>query len=450
MVTPQTAQEAVDGTSSADTGLPAYFVIALIAIVVPISFEIGGLFLTASRAVLLCVTPVLLIRFFQGQYGALNKGDILFGLFLAWFALANLYHAPGRFVTFVGSNFVIIAGGYLLGRCCIRGPRAFRQMIILYGCLVLVSLPFAFYEMRTGEMPVARFLEKIPGISSSKDVEYPSRNDLERVQFVFVHPIHYGLFCAYIFALIAIGLRETMSFSLRWGWALLIGVCCFTSGSSGPFTGILIAVMLILYGALTGGRWKFLIWLSVISYVILEVLSNRPAYFVIIEKMAFNPGTAFGRRLILEAGIAQVTRTPIFGTPHALPLPFWMTGSLDNYWLLVAVAYGIPAFVFLMGAYFYVIIKACKADLTAAPHLAALRKGWVIGMIGSIFALATVAIWSELLSLTFLMFGSGVWLMGATAKPTQELEPQTAEPKRPSTRYTRFPVTQRANRQASS
>lgn len=145
MVMPKTTQGGDGIASPSDAGLPAYFVIALIAIIVPISFEIGSLFLTASRVVFLCLTPVLLIKFLKGDYGAFNKADMLFGLFLAWFALANLYHAPGRFVTFVGSNFVIIAGGYLLGRCCIRGPRAFQQMIILYGCLVLASLPFAFY-----------------------------------------------------------------------------------------------------------------------------------------------------------------------------------------------------------------------------------------------------------------------------------------------------------------
>lgn len=428
------------GSWSDDKGLPAYFIIALISMVIPINFEIGDLFLTASRVTLLFITPVLLIRFLAGHYGPMTRTDILIGLFLAWFALAMLIHKPGQFVTFVGSNFVIIAGAYLLGRCCIRGPRAFRQMIVLYGLLVLFSLPFAIYEMITSEMPIARMIEQIPGVSSSRDVNYPSRNELERVQFVFVHPIHYGLFCSYIFAMVAIGLRDSLPFVVRWSWGLAIAFACFTSGSSGPFTGVLIAMALILYGALTGGRWKFLIWSSVILYAILEVLSNRPAYFVIIEKLAFNPGTAYGRRVILDSGLLQVRRTPIFGTPNPLPLPHWMTGSLDNYWLLVAVAYGIPAFVFLMSAYVYTLIKASRTDLSADPRLAALRKGWVIGLIGSMFALATVAVWSELLSLTFLVFGSGVWLTNAGAFLAGEAAQADREPDKPARRYTRFPA----------
>ena len=423
-----------------DRGLPIYFVIALIAMVVPITFEVGGLFLTASRLVLLFVTPILLIRLFGGHYGALTKADVLFGLFLTWFAMAMFLHWPSRFLTFVGSNFVIIAGGFLLGRCCIQGPRAFRQFIILYGLLVLFSLPFGIYEMFTSEMPIARFLEKIPGIASSKDVDYPSRNELERVQFVFVHPIHYGLFCSYVFAMVAIGLRDSLPFVVRWAWAMAIAFACFTSGSSGPFTGILISMALILYGAISGGRWKIFIWTFVIFYAVLEVLSNRPAYFVIIEKMAFNPGTAYGRRLILDAGLLQITRTPIFGTANPLPLPHWMTGSLDNYWLLVAVAFGVPAFVFLMSSYVYTIIKVCRPDLSADPKLAALRKGWVIGLIGSMFALATVAIWSELLSLTFLVFGSGAWLMKARAASDDTAIPPEDIPEKPRHRYTRFPA----------
>ena len=423
-----------------DRNLPFYLTIALMTMVVPLSFEIGTLFMTGSRALLLVITPMLLIGLLRGKYGKISRVDIMFALFICWFSLANLVQAPSRFVTFVGSNFVIIVGAYLMGRCGIRGPRAFRQLIYLYGTLVLLSLPFALYEMETSKMLIARWLEHIPGIATSADVNYPSRNELERVQFTFVHPIHYGLFCCYIFAMVAVGLRDSLPFVLRWTWALLIGLCCFTSGSSGPFTGILIAVVLILYGFLAGGRWKLLMWSSAVFYAILEALSNRPAYFVIIEKMAFNPGTAYGRRIILEAGLLQVTRTPVFGTPYSLPLPPWMTGSLDNYWLLLAVAYGIPAFVFLFGAYVYALIRASKYDLSAEPRLAALRKGWVIGLIGSMFALATVAIWSELMSLTFLIFGSGQWLMNIRPVPagkasgTPPVADDTARP------FTRFPA----------
>lgn len=420
--------------------LPAYFIIALFTMVVPVSFEIGSLFLTASRAVLLFITPVLLIRLLRGYYGVITKTDILFGLYIAWFALANLVHAPSSFITFVGSNFVIIAGGYLLGRCAIRGPRAFRQMIILYGILVLLSLPFAIYEMNTSDMLIPRWLEQIPTISTSRDVNYPSRNELERVQFTFVHPIHYGLFCGYIFALVAIGLRESLPFVVRWVWAIAIGFCCFTSGSSGPFTGILISMILIFYATLSGGRWKLLMWSSSILYIILEIFSNRPAYFVIIEKMAFNPGTAYGRRIILEAGLQQVTRTPFFGTPNRLPLPLWMSGSLDNYWLLLAVAFGIPAFVFLFGAYVYTLIKVCKYDMSADPRLSALRNGWVIGLIGSMFALATVAVWSELMSLTFVVFGSGIWLMNIRPVADAEAPEAPLDVDRTTPQYTRFPV----------
>ena len=421
------------GSGQSDRGLPAYFIIALLAMVIPLTFEVGALFMTASRTVLLFVTPVLLIRLFGGYYGALTKTDILFGLFVAWFGLAILVQSPERFLTFVGSNFIIMVGAYLLGRCAVRGVRAARQMIVLYGLLVLFSLPFALYEMITGDMPIARLLELIPGISSSADLEYPSRNALERVQFVFVHPIHYGLFCAYIFAMIAVGLRHYLPFALRWSWALVIAFCCFTSGSSGPLLAILISMALIVYGALSGGRWKLLIATLAGLYIVLELLSNRPIYYVIIEKLAFNPGTAYGRRLILDAGLEQITRTPLFGTPAPLPLPDWMTGSLDNYWLLVAVAYGVPALAFLLAAYLYALIQTCRRDFTDDPPLAALRDGWVIAVIGAMFALATVAVWSEILSLTFLVFGSGVWLMNAQAAPALRPTPERQAP-----RYTRF------------
>lgn len=426
------------GTDHDDPNLPIYAVITLLLLTFPLSFQIGTLLLTGSRVMLLILTPVLLIGLLAGRYGAIRRTDILFALFFIWFALAVLIHTPGRFVTYAGSNFLIMAGAYLTGRCAVRGPRAFRQLIWLYGGLVLLSLPFALYEMTTSEMPIPRLLDHIPGVQGSPDLDYPARNALERVQFTFVHPIHYGLFCCYIFAMVAVGLRGSLPSAVRWPWALAIALCCFTSGSSGPFAGILIAVMLIFYGALSGGRWTLLIWSSGILYALLEVLSNRPAYYVIVEKLAFNPGTAYGRRLILEAGLAQAMRTPLFGTSAKLPLPPWMTGSLDNYWLLLAVAYGIPAFVFLFGAYVHTLVQACRSDLSATPVLAALRQGWVIGLLGSMFALATVAIWSELLSLTFLILGSGQWLLTLRTCPADAVaDPVTARTGLP---YSRFPL----------
>ena len=56
------------------------------------------------------------------------------------------------------------------------------------------------------------------------------------------------------------------------------------------------------------------------------------------------------------------------------------------------------------------------------------------------FSLATVAIWSEIMSLTFLVFGSGAWLMSAHMNTGQDEASSQNDATRPVSPYTRFPT----------
>ncbi|MGH1424006.1 MAG: O-antigen ligase family protein [Pseudooceanicola sp.] len=423
--------------------LPFLFYVVFLALFMPVFFDIGSLHMSASRLVLLFLTPIMFLQLFSGRAGKVQPTDVMILLFMIWFAISIFVNNRSAFVTFVGSNMLILFGGYLAGRVYVRGPRAFRQMVFLYGGLVLFTLPFALYESRTSVMWIARMIDQLPMVSSSQDVDYPQRHGLYRVQVIFTHPIHYGLFNTVCFAYVMVGLRDQLKSSARWMWAGVILLCCFLSVSSGPLLGIIAQIALIMYAQMTRGvkiRWKVLMGTLATLYVLLDILSSRPAYYAIIERLAFNSGTAYVRKILLEYGTAQIARTPVFGVGYnTWDLPAYMTGSLDNYWLMTALVYGLPALVFLAGAYLYTLIKAGRVDLEGDREQTNMRLGWSISTVGTMLSLATVAVWSEMASLIFLTLGCGVWLLEAKARRTGEESTLPDTPPERRNQFTRFP-----------
>jgi hypothetical protein len=87
-----------------------------------------------------------------------------------------------------------------------------------------------------------------------------------------------------------------------------------------------------------------------------------------------------------------------------------MTGSVDNFWLYLALRFGVPTFLFLAGAYLISMIRIGGRNFRSDPDLLAVRRAWMFTQVSTCLVLATVAIWGEAYSLVLLMLGSGVWL----------------------------------------
>lgn len=436
----QPAAKEVTRRSGDSLPLAAYLV--FLAFILPVSFNVGSLELSISRTLLLILTPILFVRLLSGSAGPIRTPDVLILLFMLCFAVSIFLYNRAAFVTFVGSQMVILLGAYLTGRVLIRGPKAFLQYIKLYGVACLVLLPLALYESLTSRMIVVELINSLPGVSSAYQSDTSPRLGLERAQVVFDHPIHYGLFNTLAFGLIFIGLRGRISNAKRWLWAGLAGAGCFLGLSSGPLVGILAQVSLLVFAVIfrtVRNRWWMLVGFSGVGYILLDLVSSRPAYYAVVERLAMSSQSAFLRRLILEYGVEQIKRKPLFGIGYnSFPLPSFMTGSLDNYWLMVAITHGLPALLFLLGAHFYILIVGGRRDLGGDPGQENLRMAWAIATVGIMVSLATVAVWSDMASIIFMSLGSGVWLVGARAsRPVDQAEPLPET--RHQSRFTRFP-----------
>ncbi len=432
------------GAAGAVHRRPWIAIFALITLMLPISVDAGSLHLTPSRTYFLVTSPFLLFGLVTGKYGRFNGVDGLVLGYMAWRTMIPFIHNPDVALQYAGSNTVIFLGGYLCARCSIRSANDFRIAAKLLGAFVIFSVPFAISEAMTSRMIIPRFLEMIPFITSVSDVNYRPRMGLNRVQFVFAHPILYGLFCSLGVATYFTAMKGFILGIRRWIFSGLMVLAVFLSVSSGPFLATLVQLGLLVWAFLLRNvetRWKILGGIAVVIYIILELASTRPAIYAITSILSFDPATANVRKILLDYGLAQVARTPILGIGfNKWDLPVYMSGSLDNFWLANALVFGVPAFLLYFASFLWALISVGKRDFPRGSPLANIRLGWGVVQVSVMLTLATVYIWSELASLVMFVLGSGIFLLGATE---EEGRTTTAPevPMRPAGPvFTRFPA----------
>lgn len=407
-------------------------------------FDVGPLYMTASRVLFLGLVPLLLWKFASGDIDRLRAPDVFIGLFILWVGLSIARNNPEALVTFVGSNALAFLGGYLTARYSIRSAQEMLDVFRFVTLCILVLLPFAIYESITTHMVIPPLIDAIPGVFSRTDVNYDRRLGLDRAQVTFSHPIHWGTFASLGFAFVMTGFRSFWSRKKRLLVGALVALACFLSVSSGPFLALAAQGALLLYWLIlrrTAHYWTALWVFGGLIYLIAELLSDRPAFYAISSRLAFNSYTANLRMTLLEYGIVQIGKTPFLGIGYnSWDLPEWMSGSLDNYWLMTALVYGVPALMFLAGAFAWPMIAAGRRNFDAVPLLADLRRAWEICMFSLILTLATVAVWGEMASMVFFIIGAGVFFTHASETPADEAKTE-AGPGTPDRRlvYTRFP-----------
>jgi len=405
--------------------LPLPVLLYILAVVVPVRFNVGPLSLSGVRALLLVMIVPLTIKLFIGKYGRILWTDVLFYLYILWTLVSLSINNPDVVVETVGSTAVEFLGGYVLARAYIRTPEAFAALYRLLIIIVCCTLPFAIYETLTGHPIIMDFIRKLPGLQTEADVRNPARMGLERVQVVFAHPIHYGLFCSVIFAPAFVGFKGIYSTPKRYITSLIIGLCVFFSLSSGALLSMLLQLWFVFWAWVfrtIKARWFLLLGLLALAYVAIDILSNRTPMRVFMTYATFSPHNAYWRGLIFEHGIQNVWDNPIFGLGlNDWVRPWWMhSSSIDNFWLLAAIQFGIPGFLLLSGGFLYPIFRIGSRNFESDLPLWRMRRAWMFTFVGLTFTLSTVAVWATIYSFVFFLFGAGMWFI--TAKPNEGTE----------------------------
>lgn len=426
--------------------VPVFLFFLFIAL--PIQFDVGGVYMTGTRAILLVTTIPLSIMLFSGRFGRIIPTDVLLLIYSIWGVVTLFINSPGFAVGFGGSYILETYGAYLLARAFIRTPEDFRAMCRGLLVLLIFTIPLAIYESLTSTPLLLSLINDLPGVYTWGNYSNEAagrRLGLERAQVIFSHPIHYGLFCASLISLVVVGFRDLIPTSQRYflGFLVCVGVVC--SVSSGALTPMVVQIGLIFWAwALrdVASRWLILTGVAVFCYVAIDLASNRTPIEVFLSYATFSSNTAFTRLYIFEWGMTNVWDNPVLGLGmNDWRRPHWLTGSVDNFWLLTAMRYGIPAFLLLASAYFLLVSAVIRRKFGSSGPVFHFRRAWIFAQVGLMVALCTVDIWAIAMSYVFFLFGSGAWLatFKTDAPPGSESDDRIAAPvNSPDRQYTRF------------
>lgn len=395
---------------------PLWVALLLISLAFPseFSFYIGSSRLSPHRVVLIISFVPTLIRLINGRAGPVTIVDLLIIIHVLWsYVVIGYHHGFSVSLESGGIRMLEVAGTYLIARVYITDERSFRGAVAVIFSIMAVLAPLLIIESATGFSVIKEVSSKITGNSFNKKMS--PRLGLYRAYGPFGHPILQGVFTAS-----ALGLTQLSAWP-RLGSpkpryilpTLAVILAASSSLSSGALAALAVQAGLIMYEKKTrqvNGRWKILITAILIIYFSVDFLSNRSGFHVFLHYLTFSAHTAFNRMIIFQYGIQDIWQNPFLGIGfNTWSKPHWMhSDSMDNFWLVQAVTFGIPGFATIAIA---ILISISTKWKEMPTRLGRLRTGWVISVVGMIISACTVHFWNNLFAYFFFFIGAGGWFL---------------------------------------
>ncbi len=403
---------------------PALMALFFVSLSIPVPFSIGTTQLSPDRLFLVLLFIPLVIRWLSGKAGPLTKTDILFGLFGFWMIVSLLKHHGFSRFPYASVSTIEMFGAYLLGRTLVRNRRDFEMFMGCFFVMLILMLPFVIPEFLTSKAYLLEVFRSIFGVSFN-DLNHPPRMGFERAQAVFEHPILFGVFCSFGVANAIFIWHHRKSKAYIFSAIALF--MAFSSLSAGAFLAAMLQIFLLLWGKITGNKWKACVLLFLALYIFLSIASNRGPIIVLIQTLAFNPESAWTRVVQYNHGSAVALAHPVFGIGlNDWSRPGWLGPSVDNFWLLMAMRYGLVGFVLIASVFGFHIRNIVKA-VNISRESSLVRTGYLISLISVIFSMATVHLWGPTNAFVMAYLGAGAWLYTQPTATVPVDEPEAKE-----------------------
>lgn len=316
-----------------------------------------GVNLPIYRLGILLFTPFMLSRL-TAPHSRFIFPDWLIVMATIWILISfcGIYGFGNGLVR--GSGVVIdFAGAYALARLAIDGPTAFRRFLIMISPGLFLAGMEMVLESVTGHLIVRPLFASIFGqvnayeggeISGTLAYGQETRLGLLRAFGPFSHPILGG-------AVLTSSIPLWFKSHLR-SWPKIIGMISAFAGlaslSSAAFLGVALGVVLL---ATDWGKnfidrlsWPVIAVFGALLLTALELVSNS-GLIGLISRMTFDPQTAAYRQAIWQWGTFNVANHPWIGLGYYPWIrPNWMTLSVDNHFLVLAMRNGLPVPLLLM------------------------------------------------------------------------------------------------------
>ena len=390
--------------------------ILMLSIVMPIIINLAGLTLTSSRIVLVLTFIPVFVFWITGKAGRIRVADIMVVSCAAWTVIALLAVEGLARVNYAGIVAIEMLCPYLIARCYIRGEADYAALMRFFRWIAIFLAPAAMVEALTTKRLYVMLLDPVFHVLAKAPYEF--RMGMSRAQVVFEHPILYGVyvatFCAPVYMVARAQGRSPFKSLI---FVSPVVIATFFSLSTGAYLGLIMQMLFIAWAFIfqtNPKRWIILTALVALAYVVVSLLSNRTPFEVFISYLTFNSSTSYMRVLIFTFGMENVWINPLFGMGLGEWVrPSWMyASSVDNFWLVMAMRYGIPAFVLIALAYattFATMMRARPASTAAGLY----RDGHVFSLIGLATAMCTVHLWTASFVFMMFMLGAGLWVADA-------------------------------------
>ena len=402
-------------------GVPLVVLIFFASMMLPTSasLNLGGLRLSPFRIVLIIMFAPMLYMLMTGKRGKLNVFDALVLGHAVWAMLALVNWGGLKQGLESGGIYTIeFAGAYLLGRLYIRSLEDFEAFAQAYVAVVVGLLIFTIPEALSAVHFLHDTFASLFGGPRAHHID--PRMGLERAFGPFDHPILYGVFSASAFSMAYFVVAQRRLLNIKQMLKVFgVLVATFVSASGGPYTVLIMQVLLIGWERIfegLSGRWTALFSIFGVAYFAIDIFSNRTPFHVFVTYLTFSAQSAYNRINIWIYGTAEVYRNPLLGIGLGdwIRAP-WMSDSMDNFWLLTAVRYGLPALIMLLILLIGLIYAVAQVKAVSKKWVNA-RHAWAFTLFGITVAAATVHLWNSMFVLFMFLIGSGVWFYDSDSR----------------------------------
>lgn len=340
--------------------------------------------------------------------------DILTGAMLYWILFSlTISEGIGKALSNGGASVVDIGAAYFIGRCCVnsfdKSDRYLRAMAPAYlvgGITVLIETVSGHYIFR----PLLAKILSVP-LQGLIFTSTTLRFGLVRGTGLFPHPILGGIQLA---GLLPLFVLCAMPFRARIV-GIFASILAIATVSSSALLFFVIAAALIVYEfvgkIVVDLTWSRLIWGIAIILFVLQIFTKGGLVGVTVNFLTFDKDTAYYRVLIWHFGSMTVASHPWVGIGFgSWERPVWMTPSIDNYWLYIAMNYGLPEALMRFIVPISAVFIASRASNGAKLHERRIILGYSITVAVTTVMGFTVSYWGVTQSWYFFLIGALVSL----------------------------------------
>lgn len=392
-------------------------VLFILAIFIPIEFhyQLGSLRVEPYRIVLgfALIFAILNIKYILKRADSI---DIFLALLIGISFISFLVnHDLQKAFESTGIYAIETLGAFYLARLWITTPKRFYYVNIGFISLLVLLFAFSIYESFAHHRILHDWARMITGNDSLDPrlyTHYYERLGILRATNVFAHPILYGTIAAMFFPFM-VGL---LFFSYKKRYLLATGIL-FSSMlltlSSAPLLSLISQAATAIITRFWHQAQRFWLGIATIAIslaVLIESVSNRGFFGVLVSYLTFNPITGYYRMLQWQYGTDDVIQNPLLGIAHHdWTRPLWLDSSIDSFWLLLFMQHGVFAGIILLFASLLIVVQYLNRLHHYHSHIRWMVSAWILAFTAMIFIGFTVDFYGKLQPMFFFLLGAIAW-----------------------------------------